>query len=247
MAQPRSPRYPAIGLPEAIEGVRDIFAKEHLSKVAQDVIAKRLGSTSLNGRALSRISALRKYGLLSGIGDELRVTLDAVSILADPVESSDRQEAISRAAQQPTLFAKLFERFPGKAPSEEALRSYLMKGGYTAKGVGKATNAFLATHDLVTKEGKGYHPPSDQLEHEETVQTQENRAVEAAASIHAKAEIKVEATVEREFLRGPLSRVSRFRLLMTGEVGPEEIGKLIRVLELQRDLLAEDDAPETDD
>ncbi len=247
MAQPRSPRYPAIGLPEAIEGVQAIYENEHLSKVAQDVIAKRLGSTSLNGRALSRISALRKYGLLSGIGDELRVTLDAVAIIADPVESADRQEAISRAAQQPTLFAKLFERFPGKAPSEEALRSYLMKEGYTAKGVGKATNAFLATHDLVTKEGKGYHPPPDQLEHEEPVQTQENRAVEVAASVHAKGGIKVEAVVEHEFLRGRLSRGSQFRLLMTGDPGPEEMGKLIRVLELQRDLLAEDEPPETDD
>ncbi len=34
---------------------------------------------------------------------------------------------------------------------------------------------------------------------------------------------------------------------MTGDMGPEEMGKLICVLELQRELLAEDEPPETDD
>ncbi len=33
---------------------------------------------------------------------------------------------------------------------------------------------------------------------------------------------------------------------MTGDMGPEEMGKLIRVLKLQRELLAEDEPPETD-
>ena len=79
------------------------------------------------------------------------------------------------------------------------------------------------------------------------METQENRGVEAAAFVHAKVGIKMEATVEHEILRGRLSRGSQFRLLMTGDMGPEEMGKLIRVLELQRELLAEDEPPKTDD
>jgi hypothetical protein len=153
--------------------VRAVYEKEHLGKVDQETLALRLGSTSLNGRALSRISALRKYGLLNGTGDELYVTKDAVIIIADPVESPERRAAISRAAQRPALFAKLFKRYPEKAPSEEALRSYLMKEKFTAGGVRKAAKAFLATMDIVTHEGAGYYLTEESgLEDDEMAQTQ---------------------------------------------------------------------------
>ena len=54
---------------------------------------------------------------------------------------------------------------------------------------------------------------------------------------------------EREFLRGPLSREAAYRLMVSGDFGAKELGKIIKVLTLQRELLLEseaedDEAPE---
>ena len=47
---------------------------------------------------------------------------------------------------------------------------------------------------------------------------------------------------EREWLRGPLSRTASYKLLVTGELGPKEIGKLIKLLEAQKAVLDDDDS-----
>lgn len=46
---------------------------------------------------------------------------------------------------------------------------------------------------------------------------------------------------EREWLRGPLSKEVGYRLVVTGELGPREIGKLIKLLEAQKMVLQEDE------
>ena len=56
MARTRSPNYPYIGLPAAIERVRKIYDKEHRNRMSRDVVAKHLGFGSLNGVSLSVIS-----------------------------------------------------------------------------------------------------------------------------------------------------------------------------------------------
>jgi hypothetical protein len=42
---------------------------------------------------------------------------------------------------------------------------------------------------------------------------------------------------ERQFLHGPLGAETEYRLLVNGNVGPRELGKLIRILQLQKELL----------
>jgi len=48
------------------------------------------------------------------------------------------------------------------------------------------------------------------------------------------------ATGGKEWLRGPLSKTTGYRLLVSGEVGPREIGKLIKLLEAQKMVLEDD-------
>lgn len=48
--------------------------------------------------------------------------------------------------------------------------------------------------------------------------------------------------MEREIMRGPLSRQSAFRLFMTGPCGTKEIERVVRVLELQKQILQESEA-----
>jgi hypothetical protein len=53
-------------------------------------------------------------------------------------------------------------------------------------------------------------------------------------------EIRVSPS-EREWLRGPLSKETGYRLIVTGKLGPKEIGKLITLLEAQKMVLSDDD------
>ncbi len=46
---------------------------------------------------------------------------------------------------------------------------------------------------------------------------------------------------EREWLRGSLSKGASYRLIVKGDLGPKEIGKLITLLEAQRSVLSDDD------
>ena len=47
--------------------------------------------------------------------------------------------------------------------------------------------------------------------------------------------------LEREWLRGPLSKDVSYRLVVSGDLGPREIGKLIKLLKAQQSVLEEDD------
>nr|WP_298133901.1 hypothetical protein [uncultured Pseudoxanthomonas sp.] len=56
-------------------------------------------------------------------------------------------------------------------------------------------------------------------------------------------EVKVAqpSSAEREWLRGPLSKETSYRLFVSGDLGAKEIQKLIKVLEVQRMVLGDDD------
>jgi hypothetical protein len=49
------------------------------------------------------------------------------------------------------------------------------------------------------------------------------------------------AKTEREWLRGLLSKETSYRLVVSGDLGPKEIGKLIKLLEAQKAVLSDDD------
>jgi hypothetical protein len=45
---------------------------------------------------------------------------------------------------------------------------------------------------------------------------------------------------EREWLRGPLSKEASYRLIVAGDLGPKEIGKLIKLLKAQQAVLSDE-------
>jgi hypothetical protein len=47
-------------------------------------------------------------------------------------------------------------------------------------------------------------------------------------------------TREREYLRGVLSRDAGYRLLVSGDIGPKELGKMIKLLQAQKAILEDD-------
>src|SRR5690348_12092801 len=98
MATVRSPNYPNIPLSPALEAVRPVYLSDGRNKMSKLVLAKHLGYTSISGRSLGKIGAIRAYGLIEGSGDELRLSEDAITALMAPQGSSDRTAALARLA-----------------------------------------------------------------------------------------------------------------------------------------------------
>jgi hypothetical protein len=156
MAKARSPHYPAIGLKEAVDKIKSVYDNDYQNRTTRKVIAKHMGYDTLHGGALGVLSALAKYGLLEGRGDENRVSDLAVAIIAHPPGSAERATALKVAAANPELFAALDNRFNGGQWSDTAIRSYLLTQKFIPSAADVVICSYRETKQLVEAESEGY-------------------------------------------------------------------------------------------
>ena len=155
----RSPNYPSLSLPEALDKVRLIYQIQHTHGAPREVVVKSMGYAGINGASATAISALSKYGLLEGRGDEIRVSDRAMRFL-NPLNDQERSEAILEAAREPLLFQELTEKFPGPLPNEEVLRNYLIRNGFAPAAVSGVILAYRETLAYAEREARGLSPAS---------------------------------------------------------------------------------------
>jgi hypothetical protein len=155
MAATRSPRYPNVSLGEAVVRAKSIYTKEHMSTMSPAVAAEAMGYGGINGASLKTISALRKYGLLEGRGDDVRLSKDAQTLIIDDSNSPDYRSALRRCALNVELFSELKKQFPGTA-SDRNIAVYLEKQGFKPDGAARAAKNFRDTFALVGDESEAY-------------------------------------------------------------------------------------------
>lgn len=239
----RSPNYPQISLPEAIDKIRALYKVLHTANANQRQVAERLGYGSLNGRSQGVISALRKYGLLEGRGDNLNVSPEAVIIIERQEDHPDRQAAIRQAALAPPLFAELYEEFEGLTPSDTDFRISLVKKGFSRKAVADIIGSYRDTIALVTAEGEVYtEPEMKESRQEPEVQRLSPAVLRSLAEGYSGKPILAELNnaegqqpIFTEELNYRISDESKVRVGFTGRITQEAIDKLIRHLELAKE------------
>lgn len=160
MARVRSPNYPSLSLPSAIDAARKIYDKEHTHKADPEVMAKALGYSGMNGASATALSALKKYGLLLDEGKQLKISSDALTILVDPKDSVERAKLIVKAAFSPQLFSDLNEQYGETVPSDENMRAYLLKRAFSPSTVDAPIRAYRETMELVSEVKKLYDDPA---------------------------------------------------------------------------------------
>jgi len=160
MAKVRSPNYPSLDLGAALVLARKVFDKDNRNKVSREAIGKHLGHESLSGPALGKIGALRAYDLVTGSGDELRVSDDAVTALMAPEKSPDRKTALARLAMNPDIFKEIRKDFPGTV-SEDNLRFWLIKRKFATDAATTAAKSYIETMKLVEGEKGSYNLDAD--------------------------------------------------------------------------------------
>jgi hypothetical protein len=110
-------------------------------------VVKHMGFGGVNGASLGAISAAAKYGLLDYTDNQYRVTERMLAIL-HPNTPTEKIEAIAAAARSPELFVEIFDSFPGAPPSDENLRSYLIRRGFSQSALGAVIQSFRETMEL---------------------------------------------------------------------------------------------------
>jgi hypothetical protein len=163
MARVRSPNFPVMGLPDALNRIDLIYDREQTVPADRETLAEHLGYSGLNGASLKQLSALIKYGLLEDAGDKrLRVSKLAMAIM-HPASEQEKADAIREAAQGPALFRHLEEQFDGQRPSETNLRSWLLRNGFSKSAVDSVIKAYNETMDLVDRVGRSYSAPTSSV------------------------------------------------------------------------------------
>src|SRR5680860_27287 len=107
----RSPNYPAINLEEAIGRIRKIYEKQRLHKTTRGVLVVLMGYKSLNGASATVISALSKYGLLEGQGDQLGISEMGETLALHRKGDPEYSQALRAAALAPAFFSELHDQY----------------------------------------------------------------------------------------------------------------------------------------
>jgi hypothetical protein len=124
----RSPNYPFIPLQAAIERAREFYKREAKNAASPDVAvtAWGYGSTS-SGTGRQILAALRAFGLLEKAPGGVRLSDRALRILLDERDPSpERDLLVAKAALDPPVHARLWERFGASLPSDANLRHTLI-------------------------------------------------------------------------------------------------------------------------
>lgn len=249
----RSPNYPSMSLSEAIEAVSVVYSKERRSRFPRASLALHLGYSGLNGRALAKIGALRAYGLIEGKEDALSVSSTAIALLEAPKTSEDYIEALHIAYNAPPLFGRILSEHGDETPSPQTLRWWLSKQGYVGEAADKALKVYLASAELVNSVDRACKGDATE-EHEEIAEKPLERTSKklmtppliyekpAGSPYGGKHGEQMELAMgvqERVLQSGMLSKQASYRVIVSGPVGVAEIDRLLKKLEMDKEILAD--------
>lgn len=261
----RSPPYPTIPLHRAIERAGQLYRqeREHFAPIASAAVAWGVSPTSSS--PVQIVGALRQYGLLEDDGSNearrVRVTRDALRILLDnDPTSKEREAAIKRAFFAPKIFSEISDRWPGELPSDNTIIRYLTLdrrmnnlAPFSEKAAQELLASYRASLPLVDRElsHNAASPPEPAQDgarlgsyEERQTQPQDDRIAQSSQpSSQPRASERAKVMEhERVLSDGLLSKGATYRLIVSGHVGLKEIERLIKKLEIDKEILAEDDA-----
>lgn len=251
----RSPSFPFIGLSKALERVRAVYAhaKRHEARLADLAAAWGMGVKSSG--TIQTVAALVAYGLLedqgSGETRKFKVTELALKALEDQRPGA-REAAQAEAALKPKLIAEYVEKWRGGRPADGICISELrFERSFTEDGA----KAFLKVFDDTAGFTKGVE--SDKKPDQFT-QPDGQKAEESGDKSDDKIKLPWEQNPppppkppvkeperrilmegERELTTGMLAKDASFRLIVSGKIGVKEIERLIKKLEIDKEILAD--------
>jgi hypothetical protein len=128
----RSPEHPGISLQEAVERAQVFYGHEVFNYAPVNVAKKHWGYGELSSSGMRILAALLHYGLFEeeggGKGRRVRLTALGKAILLDKREdSTERDDALRKAALNPVIFATLWKKWGPALPSDANMEFELVQ------------------------------------------------------------------------------------------------------------------------
>lgn len=118
----RSPSFPAISLPEAIDQARKLYESHKTHAVPLSLAAKAWGVSETSSAVLALTAALKAFGLVtdsgSGKSRTIRISDEARKILTNP-PSDVRRELLRKFFLTPQIVRTLFQEWGAEPPARE--------------------------------------------------------------------------------------------------------------------------------
>ena len=235
-------RFPFINLEKAVARAQQLFdADQRGREMAIAGAFSVWGYSEKSSGGFQTIAALLMYGLLkdSDGGDSRKVGLtdEALRYFRDEREE-ERKKLAKDFALNPKLISALWKDWHAEPPADTIARSHLKAG----RGLSdQSARSLLAIYkeNLAFAEIKSTDKPSETGQVEpEGGQGQDDGQKPPIRPLPKARDTRV-MEGERELTTGLLSKDASFRLIVSGSIGVKEIERLIRKLQLDKEILAE--------
>jgi hypothetical protein len=243
----RSPKFPYIGLAKALERIEVLYAKAKRYDARVLDIAKDWDLSPKSSGTDRTIAAIQSFGLIedSGSGENRRIKISDLGarIILDK-RPGVREGLLSEVALKPPAVAEYAKLWRGGRPDDpHALSQLQFEGGYTAD----AARIFLRVFDETirfTSEGqhdKNIDSPANEFQVDEQMDEVQEKSHSGRSLFQRLKDSVPPPTMdgERVLTTGLLSREAGFRLIVNGPIGVKEIERLIKKLELDKEILAD--------
>jgi hypothetical protein len=241
----RSPAFPAIPLGEAVEKLMAFEKTFGRHPAPYDKAGMAWGLK----QAGDYVAALRYYGFVEyiGNGDERQIVItEPGRNLLRVQQESTKQTLLRDAALRPKEIAKFWGLWAADRPPDAVCIDQLMlRNGFSERGA----PLFLRTYDgtiAYAKLGQSDKIVTDSVVGDgANVEVSAERDDSPSPTVAGKPPPPHRGVAimesERELTTGLLSKDTGFRLIVNGKVGVKEIERLIRKLQFDKEILADDD------
>ena len=237
----KSPNAPSYSLQECLEDTRKVFRIENQVATSRESIAEHIALAPQSGPFNRKLSSLRQYGLLEAIGKDLRVS-DLFIRIEHATGETERCRALREALGRPTVFQRLLSQYEQTGlPSDINLTNQLIiKHRFTKKNAEVVSRAFLDSSRFaglgLLRPQTGPSPLSSQ-----TTRPSPEEAFTPAPPLPSQPspppfQTMTDTSLCRQEI--PLGTGRRAVVELPEDIKPEEIQRLMRILQALADPIA---------
>jgi hypothetical protein len=127
----RSPKYPVIGLKDALDKAKKIWDKAGRHEIPIQSLAEYWGISKTSSALIGFSAALVKFGFLqyvsgSGRDKQVKLTPLAIEVLNHPIGSKERELGLKKAVRSPEIYLEILEKYQGQLPDDSVIKPYLL-------------------------------------------------------------------------------------------------------------------------
>jgi hypothetical protein len=237
-------RFPFISLEKAIGRAKELFDADQ--KGREMTIAGAFGVWGYSEKSsggFQTIAALKMYGLIkdSSAGDSRKLGLTDTALRYFRDEREDEKKKLAREfALKPKLIAALWSDWNAIPPADSIARSHLKaERGLNDQGARSLLSIYKENMTFTElKAGDKVDEVSVENANEDAGEGEITPAARPLVSLASLRKVPI-MPGERELTTGLLAKEASFRLIVTGNIGVKEIERLIKKLEIDKEILAE--------